>query len=81
MKDTATDFFPLLCDRYCIDRSRFGYGTLTVKSCSGGSRGSPIYWGNVDLEFPFSLGSPKVYDTATIEAEIYGPHVTYFSEI
>ena len=78
MNDIATGFFPLVYDRYCIDRSRFGYRTLMVKSCS---RGSPFYQGNVDLEFPFSLGSPKVYDTQTIEAEIYGPHVTYFYEI
>ena len=34
------------------DRPKSGCGTLAVKSCGGGSSGSPFSW-----------GSPKCYDT------------------
>ena len=51
-----------------------GYGTLTVKSCSGGNRGSPFsQWGPQFTRkmgtrenggrSPFSRGSPKFYAT------------------
>ena len=48
--------------RVYIDRLRFKYGSLSVKSHRGGSRGFPIYWENGDPGSPFSWESPNVYD-------------------
>ena len=40
MKGIATGFFPLVQDRFYIDRLRFEYGTVAVKSHGRGSRRS-----------------------------------------
>ena len=80
-ENTATGFFPTSVGQVLYRQVEISVWNTRSKIVQWRKQGVPVYWGNVDRESPFSQGSPKVYDTGTIETEIYGPNVTYFAEI